>query len=70
MSYEILARDLMFSKVVVAEIPTKYGLQFRKGKDATDITKARSKSVKNGHGKIEFELSMLEVYLKEVLKKA
>lgn len=70
MKYAELATDLMFSKVVVAEIPAKYGLQFRKGKDATDITNARSKAVKNGHGKVEFELSMLEVYLKDVLKRA
>lgn len=68
MSYEKLATDLMFGKVVVAELESKYGLTFRKGKTSSDIVKARDKATKAGRAKIEFELSMLEVYLKDVLK--
>lgn len=60
----------MFGSVVVAELGPKYGLQFRKGKDATHIIKARQKACKAGHAKVEFELNMLEVYLKEILKRA
>jgi hypothetical protein len=70
MKYEQLATDLLFGSVKVVDIGPKYGLQFRKGKDATHIIKARQKATKTGHGKVEFELSMLEVYLKEILKKA
>lgn len=68
MSYKNLASDLMFGTVVVAELETKYGLTFRKNKTAEDIRNARHKATKNGMRKVEFELSMLEVYLKEVLK--
>jgi peptidyl-tRNA hydrolase len=69
MEYKKLAGDLMFGKVVVAELEEKYGLTLRKGKTAADISHARAKAVKAGMAKIEFELSMLEVYLKPVLKK-
>jgi hypothetical protein len=65
-----LATDLMFGSVVVAELGSKYGVQFRKGKDAKDIIKAREKAIKGGYAKVEFELNMLEVYLNQVLKKA
>lgn len=68
MSYKDLASDLMFGKVVVAELESKYGLTFRKNKTADDIRNARSKATKSGYGKVEFELSMLEIYLKDVLK--
>jgi hypothetical protein len=70
MKYEKLATDLMFSKVATAELAPVYGLQFRKGKTADDIANAIKKAKKNGHAKVEFELSMLEVYLKKLLKKA
>ena len=68
--YSKLAQDLLFGHVMIAELGPKYGLQFRKGKDKDSIVHARSKALKNGHAKIEFELNMLEVYLKQVLKKA
>jgi hypothetical protein len=46
------------------------GLAFRKGKTNDDIAKAISKAYKNGQQKTEFELNMLKVYLKDVLKLA
>jgi hypothetical protein len=67
--YEQLAKDLMFGQVYTKELEDKYGLQFRKGKSAIDIKNAIHKAGKNGFGKVEFELSMLELYLKDVLKK-
>jgi hypothetical protein len=67
--YEQLATDLLFSKVTVGDIGSKYGLTLRKGKTVSDIQNAMRKAVNNGHAKVEFELSMLEVYLKQVLKK-
>lgn len=60
----------MFGRVAVADLESKYGLQFRKNKTADDIKHAISKATKAGRAKVEFELSMLELYLKDVLKKA
>jgi len=70
MKYEKLAQDLMFGTVKSTDIGPVYGLTFRKNKTVDDIRKAIEKAKKNGHAKVEFELSMLEVYLKYVLKKA
>jgi hypothetical protein len=70
MKYEQLATDLMFGKVDINELGPKYGLQFRKNKTAADIKHAISKAMKAGRAKVEFELNMLELYLKDVLKKA
>lgn len=68
--YQRLATDLMFSTVRTADLESKYGLVFRKDKTGTDIAAAIAKARKAGFGKVEFELSMLEVYLKGLLKKA
>lgn len=67
--YEQLASALLFGSVKVADIEPKYGLVFRKGKTTQDILHARTKALKAGMGKTEFELSMMEVYLKAVFKK-
>lgn len=64
-NFAVLASDLMFGRgfnVAAA------GLQYRKGKTVEDVKKAREKALNNGRGKTEHELSMLEVYLKEVFK--
>ena len=45
------------------------GAKFRKGKNSDDINKASKKAMKNGRQKTEFELDMLELYLKEVFMK-
>jgi hypothetical protein len=70
MKYAQLATDLMFSAVRVADLATKYGLQFRKNKTGNDISNAIRKARRAGYGKVEFEMNMLEFYLKEILKKA
>lgn len=50
---------------------TFHGWEFRKGKTTEDINKAVKKglSPKNSFGKFEFEVNMVAVYLKDVLKK-
>lgn len=68
--YQRLATDLLFSTVRTSDLELKYGLVFRKNKTGNDIQHAIEKARKAGRSKVEFELSMLEVYLKEVLKKA
>lgn len=66
--YKKLASDLMFGQVMTASLGEKYGLMFRKNKDAADIVAARRLAIRDGRGKVEFEVSMLEVHLKTVLK--
>lgn len=66
--YEELATALMFTKVLVSEFGTKFKLEFRKGKTVQDLNKALMKAARNGRGKVEFEVDMLELYLKDVLK--
>lgn len=62
-----IALEIMFGgKVDLA----KHGLEYRKGKTKEHIENALRKASKNGLGKTEFEISMFEVYLKDVLKKA
>jgi hypothetical protein len=68
--YFDLALVLMFSKVsdVGGTLLTR-GLQYRNGKTVDDLIHARKKALKAGLGRTETEISMLEVYLKQVLKK-
>lgn len=68
MKYEKLAQDLLFGKVNATQLIPVYGLTFRKNKTVDDIRHAIEKAKKNGRTKVEFEISMLEVYLKDVLK--
>jgi len=44
------------------------GLEYRKGKDVEDIRKAVKKGLKDGMGKTEHELSMIEIHLTKVLR--
>ena len=54
-----------------ATTETFYGWEFRKGKTNEDINKAvrKARNPKHSFGKVEYEISMLEVYLKDVLKR-
>lgn len=68
--YEDLANALFFGKDNTLEsIKSRFGLVLRKNKTISDINNALIKAKKNGLGKVEFEVSMLEIYLKDVLKK-
>lgn len=66
-SLKELATALMVSKVTNDDF---YGWQLRKGKTTQDINHSIKKATdfKNGRGKFENEVSMLELYLKDVLK--
>ncbi len=64
---QTLAQNIMFGKVTEADLPS-YGLEYRKGKTFADLKKAAQRGLKQGMGKTEFELSMIEVQIKTVLK--
>lgn len=66
-NYDTIASDVMISGVLNL---TKSGVMYRKGKSADDIRKARVKALKHGRQKIETELSMMALYLKDILKAA
>jgi hypothetical protein len=71
--YMALAQVLMFTETSVADLPAifeKHGVVYRKGKGVADIVNASFKAIKNGMSKTEYELSMMELYLKDVLKGA
>tara|TARA_B100000700_G_scaffold331528_1_gene465231 strand:+ start:3057 stop:3299 length:243 start_codon:yes stop_codon:yes gene_type:complete len=71
-NFKSVAETIMFdSKINTTDkLVEQYGLQFRSGKDATDVKKCVSKSLKNGYGKTENELSFLELYLSQTFKKS
>lgn len=65
--FSVLAQDLMFgSRFHIGHA----GLALRKGKTREDVLAAmrKARDPKNGHAKTELELSMLEVYLKDVFR--
>ena len=64
-NFEFVAREVMFGGQLDR---AKYGLVYRKGKSLEHVKKAlqKARDVKNGHAKTETELSMLELYLRDV----
>lgn len=62
-----LSREIMFSSVSESDIISS-GLCYRKGKTFSDLKAAVKRGVKQGVGKTECELSMVEVQIKSVLK--
>ena len=71
-NFKSVAETIMFDSEIntTDKLVEQYGLQFRSGKDVTDVKKCVSKSLKNGHGKTENELSFLELYLSQTFKKS
>lgn len=65
-NYTKVAEMLMFSYPEFVKMLKSGELRFRKGKDLKDVASAMNKSRKNGMNKVEYELSMLELYLKDV----
>ena len=47
---------------------TDHKIQYRKNKSLSDVANAIKKSKRNGMYKTEYELGMLELYLKDVFK--
>lgn len=69
LDFKKMAQLLMFNRAgFIKYIRGDIRAEFRKGKGVNDINKASQKALKNGHGKTEFELDMLELYLKDVFK--
>lgn len=67
LNFTDMARDIMFAgRLDMA----RYGVEYRKGKTVEDVKVAlrKARDPKNGMAKVECELSMLEIYLKQVFK--
>jgi len=67
LNLEDMARDIMFAgRLDLA----RYAVEYRKGKTIEDVKAAlrKARDPKNGMAKTEVELSMLEVYLRQVFK--
>lgn len=67
-NYEHIAECIMFSPKDFSL--NRFDIVFRKGKTYEDIKKAQLKALKNGRGKTEYEISMLELYMKDIFKGA
>ena len=68
-TFDQMSQELFFTGVKdVSAWLDKHGVEYRKGKTIEDLHKARQKALKAGRGKTEFELSFMELYLKDVLK--
>jgi len=67
-NFELLAQRFMFSRSKIYNIVKEFKLQYRKNKGNADLYKAFQKAIKNGMGKTEYELSMFEIYLKDIFK--
>jgi hypothetical protein len=64
-------KDIAVRLMLTGDIAEKDILKcydYRKNKSIKDIVKAQMKAKKNGMYKIEFEIDMCELYLKDVLK--
>ena len=64
--YEEIARMIMFNPKGFSL--AKFDITFRKGKTTSDINTALRKALKTGMGTTEYELSMFELYIKDVFK--
>ena len=68
-NYLRLAEDIMFGpERGVDAMLQKHKLEYRKGKCFSHIKNSVNKAFKSGMGKTECELSLLECYLRGVLK--
>lgn len=73
MTLETLAEMIMFGGIKnreQLEERIKGHWQYRKNKSFEDVNKAIKKGLKFGMGKTEREISGVELYLKDVFKKA
>jgi hypothetical protein len=68
---EDVAIRIFLNKIKNEEDFSDLGWEFRKNKGIPDINKAMKKSlnIKKTHAKFEMEISMLAVYLNDILKK-
>jgi chorismate-pyruvate lyase len=66
--FKVLADIFIFGHRPIGEIVASESLEFRKGKTQDDIHNAWKKSLKHGNDKIEHELELFEIYLKQIFK--
>jgi len=67
--FKDLASKLMFDQKSFFKYIKKNNVKFRKGKGNSELNDAMRKATKNGMGKVEYELDMLELYLQDVFLK-
>jgi len=65
--FDDLAAHVMFSGVGTMDLKAR-SLDYRKGKSFEDFAAAVRRGLKQGRGKVEFELSMISVQLRSVLR--
>ena len=65
--FNALSRQIMFEGLTKDYIESE-GLQWRKGRDMKTLRNSTRKALKNGFGRTEVELGMLELYLKDEFK--
>lgn len=67
LNLEDMACEIMFGGSLTL---ARYSVEYRKGKTIEDVKAAlrKARDPKNGMAKTEVELSMLEVYLRQVFK--
>lgn len=66
--YKELAETIMFSGATLTMGGPPYGFAYRKGKTVTHLKDAVRKGMKEGRGKVEFEISFIALYLEKVLR--
>lgn len=66
---EDLAIGMLFGNVATVNFQN-HGWQFRKGKGLTDLAVAARKAMRTPPFKTECHISLMEIYLGDILKKA
>lgn len=66
---EDLATEMLFSNIATVDFQN-HGWQLRKGKGLSDLVMAARKATRTPPFKTEYHISLMEVYLGGVLKKA
>lgn len=67
-SFKSLAETIILKGATVDKLLGQE-FEFRKGKGLPDLDKASKRGVKQGRGKIETEISMLEIQLQKIIKR-
>lgn len=60
-----LAKNILLDQILN---PDRYGLVYRKDKSSKNVQVAVQKALKNGMGKTETEIAMLELQLEKIFK--
>lgn len=66
--YKELAETIMFGGASISNGHAPYGFEYRRNKTLSHLKEAVARGIKNGRGKIEFEISAMAVQLEKVLR--